>query len=95
MEEGLRERFYTDEFKKIEKEFPISITTSHFLNLYPKTIDGTHGFIHNVLFENYLNHEAPEDIEYYICGPPMMNAAVFKMLELGVPPENIAFDDFG
>jgi Na+-transporting NADH:ubiquinone oxidoreductase subunit F len=50
-------------------------------------LDGTHGFI-NVLFENYLkNHEAPEDIEYYICGPPMMNAAVFKMLdELGVPP---------
>jgi ferredoxin-NADP reductase len=44
-------------------------------------------------FENLKNLE-PEDIEYYICGPPMMNAAVFKMLELGVPPENIAFDDF-
>ena len=55
------------------------------------------GFIHKVVFENYLkNHEAPEDIEYYLCGPPMMNAAVNQMLdELGVPGENIMYDDFG
>ena len=55
------------------------------------------GFIHKVVFENYLkNHEAPEDIEYYLCGPPMMNAAVDQMLdELGVPGENIMYDDFG
>ena len=54
-------------------------------------------FIHKVVFENYLkNHEAPEDIEYYLCGPPMMNAAVNQMLdELGVPGENIMYDDFG
>jgi Na+-transporting NADH:ubiquinone oxidoreductase subunit F len=58
---------------------------------------GYKGFIHQVLLENYLkDHAAPEDIEYYICGPPMMNAAVFRMLDdLGVEPENIAFDDFG
>lgn len=55
------------------------------------------GFIHQVLYENYLkNHPAPEDIEYYICGPPMMNSAVIKMLhDLGVEDENILFDDFG
>jgi Na+-transporting NADH:ubiquinone oxidoreductase subunit F len=58
---------------------------------------GYAGFIHNVLFENYLkNHPAPEDCEYYMCGPPMMNKAVISMLEdLGVPSENIALDDFG
>jgi Na+-transporting NADH:ubiquinone oxidoreductase subunit F len=50
-----------------------------------------------VLYDNYLkNHPAPEDIEYYICGPPMMNAAVFKLLDdIGVEKENIAYDDFG
>ena len=55
------------------------------------------GFIHNVLLETYLKkHPAPEDCEYYICGPPMMLSAVRKMLDdLGVEPENIAFDDFG
>ena len=59
--------------------------------------DGLTGFIHNVLFEQYLkNHEAPEDCEYYMCGPPMMNAAVVKMLsDLGVENENIFLDDFG
>lgn len=93
-----REVFYTDHFQDIEKEFPnfqYNIALSE-----PMPEDnwtGYTGFIHNVLLENYLrHHEAPEDVEYYICGPPMMNAAVFKMLdELGVPPENIAFDDFG
>ena len=58
--------------------------------------DGLTGFIHNVLFEQYLkDHPAPEDCEYYMCGPPMMNASVIKMLEdLGVEPENILLDDF-
>ena len=55
------------------------------------------GFIHNVVLENYLrDHPSPEDCEYYMCGPPMMAQAVQNMLEdLGVEPENIAFDDFG
>jgi len=59
--------------------------------------DGLTGFIHNVLYEQYLkNHPAPEDCEYYMCGPPMMNAAVIRMLtDLGVEPENILLDDFG
>jgi Na+-transporting NADH:ubiquinone oxidoreductase subunit F len=58
---------------------------------------GSKGFIHNVLYEEYLSkHPAPEDIEYYLCGPPMMLQACMKMLDsLGVPRENIAFDDFG
>ena len=58
---------------------------------------GYTGFIHQVVYENYLkNHHSPEDIEYYLCGPPMMNQAVFNMLDnLGVEKENIAFDDFG
>ena len=58
---------------------------------------GYSGFIHNVLLENYLkNHPSPEDVEYYMCGPPMMNQAVIDMLhELGVEEENIALDDFG
>ena len=57
---------------------------------------GYTGFIHQVLHDEYLaKHPAPEDIEYYICGPPMMNAAVFRMLDdLGVEKENIAYDDF-
>ena len=59
--------------------------------------DGMTGFIHNVLYENYLkDHEAPEDCEFYMCGPPMMNAAVIHMLkDLGVEDENIMLDDFG
>ena len=59
--------------------------------------DGFTGFVHQALIDNYLgDHESPEDIEYYFCGPPMMNAAVLKMVDdFGVPPENVAFDDFG
>jgi len=95
---SLRELFYVDHFRDIEKDFPnfkFNIALSE-----PKPEDhwtGYVGFIHQVVLENYLkNHPAPEDIEYYICGPPMMNAAVFKMLdELGVPQSNIAYDDFG
>ena len=58
---------------------------------------GYTGFIHDVLHDNYLaDHPAPEDCEYYMCGPPMMNAAVIRMLEdLGVESENILLDDFG
>ena len=59
--------------------------------------NGYTGFIHQVIYDNYLkNHPEPEDIEYYLCGPPMMNDAILKMLdELGVPEEMIMFDDFG
>ena len=59
--------------------------------------DGFVGFIHQVVIDNYLNHhEAPEDIELYFCGPPLMNQAVQKMGEdFGIPDENIRFDDFG
>jgi Na+-transporting NADH:ubiquinone oxidoreductase subunit F len=59
--------------------------------------DGQVGFIHQVIYDNYLSkHEEPEEIEYYMCGPPMMTDAVSKMLyDLGVPDEMIAFDDFG
>lgn len=95
---SLREVFYEDQFAAIEKDFPnfkFNIALSE-----PKEEDnwtGYVGFIHQVIFDNYLkNHEAPEDIEYYLCGPPMMNAAIVKMLDsLGVPSENIMFDDFG
>ena len=93
-----RELFYLDEFEAIEAEFPnfkLNIALSDALPEDNWT--GYEGFIHQVLLDNYLsNHPAPEDIEYYICGPPMMNAAVFEMLDdLGVEKENIAFDDFG
>lgn len=95
---SVREVFYTEQFREIEKEFPnfqYNIALSE--PLAEDNWTEYNGFIHQVLFENYLkNHPAPEDIEYYICGPPLMNTAVFKMLdELGIPPENIAFDDFG
>ena len=95
---SLREIFYTDDFRSIEKEFPNF--KYHIALSEPLPEDnwtGYTGFIHKVLYDNYLkNHKEPEEIEYYLCGPPMMNAAVFKMLdELGVPPANIAFDDFG
>ncbi|MEC8592971.1 MAG: NADH:ubiquinone reductase (Na(+)-transporting) subunit F [Planctomycetota bacterium] len=95
---SMRELFYVDHFRAIEKEFPnfqFNIALSE--PLPEDNWTGYQGFIHHVLLENYLGkHAAPEDIEYYICGPPMMNSAVFKMLDdLGVEPENIAFDDFG
>lgn len=95
---SLREMFYWDEFKDIEKNFPnfeMHVALSNALE--EDQWDGKTGFIHQVLFDNYLgDHEAPEDLEYYLCGPPMMNAAVLKMLDdLGVPEENIRFDDFG
>ncbi len=95
---SLREVFYEDHFRAIEKEFPnfkFEIGLSE--PLPEDNWTGHTGFIHQIIFDNYLkDHEAPEDIEYYLCGPPMMNAAVENMLyELGVPKENIMFDDFG
>lgn len=92
------EVFYYDEFRAIEKEFP-NFTFNLALS-DPKPEDnweGLKGFIHQVIYDNYLRmHDEPEEINYYMCGPPMMNSAVTKMLyELGVPDENVAFDDFG
>jgi Na+-transporting NADH:ubiquinone oxidoreductase subunit F len=95
---SLREVFYEDEFRAIEKNFP-NFTFNLALSepLPEDNWTGYTGFIHKVLLENYLcQHDAPEDIEYYFCGPPQMNAAVLKTLDMmGVPKENIAFDDFG
>jgi len=103
-----RELFYVNQFRAIEKEFPnfsFHIALSAALpedNWKAKSSledegDGFEGFIHQVLYDNYLkDHAEPEEIEYYFCGPPLMNAAVIKMLDdLGVPDENISFDDFG
>lgn len=95
---SLREVFYEEEFREIEREFPNF--NFHIALSEAKAEDnwtGLTGFIHQALYDNYLkNHDTPEDIEYYLCGPPMMNSSVVKMLDnLGVPAENIAFDDFG
>ncbi len=95
---SLRELFYQDEYDMLAGEndnFDWHIALSD-----PQPEDnweGLTGFIHNVLFENYLkDHPAPEDCEFYMCGPPMMNSAVIKMLkDLGVEDENIMLDDFG
>ncbi|MDX1513992.1 MAG: NADH:ubiquinone reductase (Na(+)-transporting) subunit F [Gammaproteobacteria bacterium] len=93
-----REMFYVNDFDKLAKEhdnFEWHVALSDPLPEDEWT--GYTGFIHNVLYENYLkDHPAPEDCEYYMCGPPMMNAAVIDMLEnLGVERENILLDDFG
>lgn len=95
---SLRELFYMEQFEDIEKNnpnFKFHIGLSE--PLPEDNWNGYTGFIHQVIYENYLkNHPEPEEIEYYLCGPPMMNDACFKMLdELGVPDEMIAFDDFG
>ena len=95
---SLREAFYIEEFDKLAAENPNF--TWHLALSDPLPEDnwtGPTGFIHNVLYENYLkDHEAPEDCEYYMCGPPMMNSAVIKLLEdMGVEPDNILLDDFG
>jgi Na+-transporting NADH:ubiquinone oxidoreductase subunit F len=93
-----REVFYEEEFRKIEKKFPnftFNIALSEPLPEDKWT--GYTGFIHQIVLDNYLSkHEEPEEIEYYLCGPPVMNSAVLKMLDnLGVPEENIDLDDFG
>ncbi|WP_136798177.1 NADH:ubiquinone reductase (Na(+)-transporting) subunit F [Desulfosediminicola ganghwensis] len=95
---SLKECFYLEDFYEIEKNndnFSFHLALSD--PLPEDKWQGDVGFIHNVLYEKYLkDHPAPEDIHYYICGPPMMNAAVINMLEdLGVEGENIKFDDFG
>ena len=95
---SLKEVFYKDEFDRLAAEndnFEWHLAMSE-----PQPEDnwsGYTGFIHRVLFDEYLaDHEAPEDCEYYLCGPPMMNSSVIKMLDdLGVPSENILLDDFG
>ena len=95
---SLREVFYEDEFRAIEKEFP-NFTFNLALSepLPQDNWTGYKGFIHQVLYDNYLSKlDEPEDVEYYFCGPPMMNNAVVEMLDnLGIPAENISFDDFG
>lgn len=93
-----REMFYTEDFEAIEKRFPNF--KYHVALSEPMPEDnwaGFKGFIHQVVFENYLkNHPNVDEIEFYLCGPPMMNTAVQKMLaDLGVEPDMIAFDDFG
>ncbi len=93
-----REIFYEEEFRAIEQAFPNF--KFHIALSEPKASDnwtGPVGFIHQVIYENYLSkHDSPEDIEYYLCGPPVMNDAIQGMLyDMGVPTENIAFDDFG
>src|SRR5690606_34385636 len=104
-----RELFYTDQFREIENEFDnfrYHIALSEPLpednwvvskDVADRSGDGFVGFIHQVLYDNYLKtHPEPEEVEYYFCGPPLMNQAVIKLLDdLGVPEENIAFDDFG
>lgn len=95
---SLREMFYQEDFDMLAKEndnFTWHIGLSE--PLPEDNWTGYTGFIHQILYENYLkDHPAPEDCEYYMCGPPMMNDAVIKMLDsLGVEPENIMLDDFG
>jgi Na+-transporting NADH:ubiquinone oxidoreductase subunit F len=95
---SLKELFYTDEFEQIAAENP-NFTFNVALSepLLSDNWSGYTGFIHQVIFDNYLkNHPEPEEIEYYLCGPGPMTAAATKMLDsLGVPKENIMFDDFG
>ncbi|CAM2911424.1 NADH:ubiquinone reductase (Na(+)-transporting) subunit F [Vibrio rarus] len=93
-----REMFYIEDFDKLAAENDNFVWHCALSDPSPEdNWDGYTGFIHNVLYENYLkDHDAPEDCEFYMCGPPMMNAAVIGMLkDLGVEDENILLDDFG
>ncbi len=95
---SLQEVFYADEFEELEKQY--DNFSFHLALSDPQPEDnwtGYTGFIHLVVLEHYLkNHPAPEDINYYLCGPPMMTSAIYDMLEeLGVEKENIHADDFG
>lgn len=103
------ELFYIHYFRDLEKEFPnfkFYLVLSDQLeednwvekkDIHDENGDGFVGFVHNAVIDQYLkHHDAPEDIEFYFCGPPMMNQAVIKMCDdWGVPPENVRFDDFG
>ena len=103
-----RELFYVEHFRALERDFPnfkFHIALSEPLEEDNWKVkdgiegagDGFVGFVHQVLIDNYLSlHDAPEDIEFYFCGPPLMNKAVEKMADdFGVPRENVRFDDFG
>ena len=104
-----RELFYLEDFKNIEKQFPnfkFHVVLSEPMeednwkekkDVNDTDGDGFLGFVHNSVIENHLkDHEAPEDIEVYFCGPPLMNQAVIKMVDdWGIPDENVSFDDFG
>jgi len=103
-----RELFYIDHFKDLERDFPnfkfYMVLSEPMEEDNWKVMkdcedegDGFVGFVHNAVIEQYLEkHDAPEDLELYFCGPPMMNQAVLKMADdWGLPPENVAFDDFG
>ncbi len=95
---SLKEVFYEEDFRAIEREFPNFKFHIALSDAKPEdNWTGMTGFIHQVLYDNYIKeHEAPEDIEYYLCGPPMMTSAIEKMLDSqGVPPENVMFDNFG
>ena len=95
---SMREAFYMEEFNELAKKNPNFKWHLGLSEPLPEdNWEGPIGFIHQILYENYLKeHPAPEDCEYYICGPPMMNTAVMKLLDdMGVEPENILFDDFG
>jgi len=94
---SLREMFYDDDFKQIAKDFPnFSYNVALSEPMPEDNWTGPTGFIHQALYENFLkNHEDPTEIEYYMCGPPLMNAAVNKMLyDLGVEKDMIAYDEF-
>lgn len=104
-----RELFYEEDFQKIEDEFPNfrfykvlsephpDDNWTNKTDMADRKGDGFTGFVHQALIDNYLSkHEEPEEIEFYFCGPPMMNAAVIKMTDdFGIPKENVLFDDFG
>jgi Na+-transporting NADH:ubiquinone oxidoreductase subunit F len=95
---SLKEMFYVDELNELQEKFPNFKWYVALSDPLPEdNWDGPTGFIHDVLYEMYIkDHEAPEDCEYYMCGPPMMANAVTNMLiEQGVERENIMFDDFG
>ena len=98
---ALKEAFYLDDYHALEKEFP-NFKFNLALDRPDPEADAAGvpyvaGFVHNVMFETYLKqHEAPEDALYLMCGPPMMVGAVVNLLDsLGVPPENILYDNFG
>lgn len=104
-----QELFYIEEFREIEKNFPnfrFAVALDNPLpednwtlkkDLDDPNGDGFKGFVHNVVIDEYLSkHPAPEEVELYFCGPPMMNQSVLKMADdWGIPKENVAFDDFG
>ena len=94
----MKEMFYEEDFKKLERQFPnFSYQVALSEPLPDDNWVGPTGFIHQVVYDNLLkDHEDPTEIEYYMCGPPPMIDAVDKMLyDLGVEPEAIAYDKFG